>query len=221
MELCAGLELIGVMGLILLSMHNWPKMQPSWVDWWVSCSFFRHNWSTFDLYFESKQISNHNWFSNNHHFTDQLIVCTVSKLGHVPGFTSHRLSQGLRSVPFVSAGCELLVVSPLSCLVMDWWVCLVSGIILQWDRGSLGDFHGTNNFNSGTYLGLFENGGKPPTYVLLNFHCHYINGNNWGLYTTFMRTHISSVSAGMMIPQCRGFHVWPAISREKQRDRNG
>ena len=47
MELCVGLELIGVMGLILLSMHNWPKMQPSWVDWWVSCSFFHHNWSIF------------------------------------------------------------------------------------------------------------------------------------------------------------------------------
>jgi hypothetical protein len=48
----------------------------------------------------------------------------------------------------VSAGCELLVVSPLSCLVMDWWVCwVVSGIILQWDRESVGDFHGTNYFN--------------------------------------------------------------------------
>ena len=112
-------------------------------------------WPLIWKYFESKQISNHNRFSNNHHFTDQLIVCTVSKLGHVPGFTSHRLSQGLRSVPFVSAGWELLVVSPLSCLVMDWWVCLVvSGIILQWERGSIGDFHGTNNFNSGTYLCL-------------------------------------------------------------------
>ena len=65
------------------------------------------------------------------------------------------------------------------------------------------------------HLGLFENSGKPPIYVLLNFHCHYINGNNWGLYTIFIRTHISIVSAGMMIPQCRGFHhVWPAISRE-------
>ena len=87
--------------------------------------------------------------------TTILLTSTVSKLGRVPGFTSHRLSQGLRSVPFVSAGCELLVVSPWSCLVMDWWVCLVvSGIILQWERGSIGDFHGTHNFNSGTYLCL-------------------------------------------------------------------
>ena len=173
MELCVGLELIGVMGLILLSMHNWPKMQPSWVDWWVSCSFFCHNWSIFDFQFESKQISNHNWFSNNHHFTDQLIVCTVSKLGRVPGFTSHRLSQGLGSVPLVRAGCELLVVSPLSCLVMDWWVCLVvPDIILQWDRESVGDFHGTNYFNSGTYLCLKIAENHPSMYCFWIFIVH-------------------------------------------------
>ena len=51
-------------------------------------------------------------------------------------------------------------------------------------------------------MGLFENSGKPPIYVLLNVQCHYINGNNWGLYTIFIRTHISIVSAGMMVPEC-------------------
>ena len=38
-----------------------------------------------------------------------------------------------------------------------WWVvCLVvSDIILQWERESVGDFHGTYNFNSGKCLDMF------------------------------------------------------------------
>ena len=100
----------------------------------------------------------------------------VSKLGHAPGFTSHRLSQGLRSVPFVSAGCELLVVSPLSCLVMDWWVCLVvSDINSSMGQGKRRGFPWDKLFQLGNIF-VSENSRKPPIYVLLlNFHCHSQN----------------------------------------------